>query len=97
MLILCVMLIAFINFSTAFFDFNIFASFLSLYLNISTNIVQLLHCKWLVSRADPEVIKFLVQMESGKKMRFSTPAHRLSLDEPFYGFVSCFHCCRMDW
>lgn len=66
MLILYVVFIAFINFSTALFNINIFACLFTV--SIFKCLNKLFNC-WIASgwlfRADPELVKFLIQVESG--------------------------------
>lgn len=85
MLLLYVMFIAFINFSSALFYFNIFASLFPFrvfkYLNKYCSIVALQVA--VDSEQTQNWLSSCFRWSQAQKMRFSTPAHRLSLDEPF--------------
>lgn len=85
MLLLCVMFIAFINFFTALFYFNIFASLFPFcifkYVNKHCSAVALQVA--VDSEQTQSWLSSCFRWSQAQKMRFSTPAHRLSPDEPF--------------
>lgn len=84
MLIFYMMFIAFMNFSTALFYFNIFASLCPFSVFKCLN----KHCSAVALQVAVDSEQTQNWLSScfrwnQAQIRFSTPAHRLSLDEPF--------------